>query len=169
MSISRIIGVLIGLVFSFFSIVLAYGFVGWGWSDSGTHWSIGWTLALIPWSLPFWFSFWIVYRCLGSNLKYAILAELGVVVDFAVEDDVDGAPPRVFVGHGLVAAFTVDDGEAAVDEGGGGVGAGVDEGAVAVGSAVGEGVGHGGEGRRVRGRSGLEFDDAGDSAHISRV
>ena len=85
MSIFQILGVLIGLVLSFFSLVFAYFFAGWGWSDSGVHWSIAhWVLTLIPFSLPFWFSFWIVYRCLGSNLKYAILAELGVILIIVV-------------------------------------------------------------------------------------
>ena len=53
----------------------------WGWSDSGRPWSAGeWTFAIILWSPPFLFSLWLVYRCVGSNLKCAVLAELlGIV------------------------------------------------------------------------------------------
>jgi hypothetical protein len=80
MSAFKIVGLLIGLLLSFCSIIIAVFMVSWGWTDSGRHWSTGWTFASILWSLPFWFSFWIVYRYCDSNLKPAILAELGVVL-----------------------------------------------------------------------------------------
>ena len=62
-------------------------------------------------------------------------AEIGVIEDFAVEDDEAG---RIFVGHGLVAAGDVDDGETAEAEGGPGVAviAGI------IGAAVADGVRH---------------------------
>src|SRR5262249_7435184 len=73
----------------------------------------------------------------SATMHLQLRAEVGVVVDFAVEDDADlavGGP------HGLRAAAEVDDGEAAVaEEDGGTFGEPVTFG---VGSAVADGVGH---------------------------
>jgi len=98
MNIVKTAGVIVGMVLSFLSIVVAYVFIGWGWSDSGCYWSVTqWVLKLIPWSLPFWFSFWIIYRFFHKGnetddvqifywtvrpgaLRRALLAELFVVV-----------------------------------------------------------------------------------------
>ena len=62
-------------------------------------------------------------------------AEIGVIEDFAVEDDEMG---RIFIGHGLVAAGDIDDGETAESEGGPGVAVvtGI------IGAAVADGVRH---------------------------
>jgi hypothetical protein len=73
-----------------------------------------------------------------------VFAELEVVVDFAVEDDLDAA---VLVAEGLGAAAEVDDAEAAVAEGDGAVTVVAE----AVGAAVLEGVAHPGHEVRVGG------------------
>ena len=52
------------------------------------------------------------------------LAELRVIVYFAIEDDMNGA---VFIGHGLEATWEIDNGEAAVNQRGGGVRARINE------------------------------------------
>lgn len=64
MNIFRMIGVIIGLVAGFLYLLFAYVMLGWGASDSPAgHWSLSqWLFALIPWSVPFLFTFWIVYR-----------------------------------------------------------------------------------------------------------
>lgn len=63
----------IGFLYSLF----AYAMIGWGWSDSGVHWNAtAWALAIIPWSVPFLFSLWFVYRCVDSSLKRTVIAEL---------------------------------------------------------------------------------------------
>ena len=68
MSIGQIFGVAAGMIASFFAILLAYIFVGWGWSDAGGHWTAAqWTLTLIPFSVPFWICFWFVYRCFYTD------------------------------------------------------------------------------------------------------
>lgn len=63
-------------------LLFAFAMLGWGWSDSGGHWSaVQWTLTIIPWSLPFLFSLWLVHRCVGSSLKRMVLAEsFGIAV-----------------------------------------------------------------------------------------
>jgi hypothetical protein len=61
-----------GFVFA----LIAYGFIGWGWSDSGGHWNTAqWILTIIPWSIPFWVLLWISYRCCGSSWKQTVMAE----------------------------------------------------------------------------------------------
>ena len=86
-------------------------------------------------------------------------AEVGVVEDFAVENDEEGG---VLIGHGLVAAGYVDDGEAAEAEGG--VGVAVVTGVI--GAAVADGVRHALEdGGRVRR---LNRYESGDSTHERR-
>jgi hypothetical protein len=62
-------------------------------------------------------------------------AEIGVIEDFAVEDDEMG---RIFIGHGLVAAGYIDDGKTAESKGRPGVAiiAGI------IGAAVTDGVRH---------------------------
>lgn len=84
-------------------------------------------------------------------------AEFEVVVDFAVEDDLEVA---VLVGDGLPAAFEVDDGEAEVAEGGGAF----LEVAVAVGAAVEDAVAHGADQSGVGGAMAIGHK-SGDSAH----
>ena len=86
-------------------------------------------------------------------------AEVGVIEDFAVEDDEVGA---VFVGHGLVAAGDIDDGEAAEAEGGPGVAivAGI------IGTAVADGVRHTLDDRGRVGR--LNGYESSDSTHERR-
>src|ERR1035437_9708976 len=83
-------------------------------------------------------------------------AEAGVIEDFAVEDDEKG---RVFIGHGLVAAGHIDDGEAAESEGGPGVAvvAGI------IGAAVADGVRHTLDDRGGAGR--LNSYESCDSTH----
>jgi hypothetical protein len=69
----RITGVIIGLVLSFFTLFYLFIVVGLG---SGLDSSIGGlVLAYILVSLPFLFSFWIVYRCLciGEMAHWEIL------------------------------------------------------------------------------------------------
>jgi hypothetical protein len=102
----RIIGAMSGLIAGFVYVLFSYVMLGWGWSDSGNHWSLAqWVLTLIPWSVPFLFTFWIVYRCCCSDemaqfgifswmirpqaLKRALMAEfvvlaLGFLVIFFV-------------------------------------------------------------------------------------
>ena len=90
----RITGVIIGLILSFFSLLYLFIVVGLG---SGPDSSIGGrVLAYILVSLPFLFSFWMVYRCLCISemahwkilalevrpkaLLRAVMAELGMLV-----------------------------------------------------------------------------------------
>jgi hypothetical protein len=69
MNIFRIIGAIIGLVGGFLYLLFAYVMLGWGSSDSPAgHWSHSQRLfAIIPWSVPFLFTFWIVYRCFRTE------------------------------------------------------------------------------------------------------
>lgn len=87
-------------------------------------------------------------------------SEGGVVEDFAIEDNPGGS---VFVGHGLVAAMEVDDGEAAVAERDA-VGLTVEE-AEVVGSTVADGRGHALQ-NRSGGRGRLDRNKAGNAAHL---
>ena len=88
-----------------------------------------------------------------------------MVVDFAVANDMHVVG---FVGHRLMAACSVDDGEAGMEEGG----VIVSEEAVGVGTAVSDRLRHReercecGGARAPRWRAGRGmFDDAGDATH----
>ena len=74
----RILGALFGLALGLLVLILAYLFVGWGWSDSlPAGWSpLQWTLAILPWSIPFLFSVWVVYKSLNSKWNYTLIAEV---------------------------------------------------------------------------------------------
>ncbi|MDB6025220.1 MAG: hypothetical protein JWM68_1443 [Verrucomicrobiales bacterium] len=65
MNIFRILGVIAGLIVGFLYLILAYIFIGWGWSDTlPAGWSpLQWVLTILFASIPFLFTFWIVYRC----------------------------------------------------------------------------------------------------------
>src|SRR3990172_8764586 len=82
-----------------------------------------------------------------------LLAQRAVVVDLAVQDEPQRA---VFVGERLLAAFEVDDAQAAEAQ----AGVGAREEAVAVRAAVAEGGRHPAEERRV-----VEAREAADAAH----
>lgn len=102
MIILRILGAIIGLAASFIILVLAYNFLGWGWSDGGGHWNLlQWGLGAVPWVILFSFSFWLVYRCFKakqmSQVKFlewsvcpralvrASIAEICVVLAFILK------------------------------------------------------------------------------------
>ena len=78
-----VIGIAISAI-GFLYLLFAYVMIGWGWSDSGSHWNATqWTLTIVPWSVPFLFSLWFVYRCVDSSLKRAAIAELsGCIAGF---------------------------------------------------------------------------------------
>jgi len=80
-AVRMVIGIIVSAI-GFLYLLYAYIMIGWGWSDSGGHWSAAqWALTLIPWSVPFLFSLWLVYRCVDSNLKHALAAEVsGLIV-----------------------------------------------------------------------------------------
>ena len=72
----RIVAAMIVAAAGFLYALVAYGFIGWGWSDSGGHWSMTqWILILIPWSVPFWILLWVAYRCCGSSWRQTLMAE----------------------------------------------------------------------------------------------
>src|ERR1017187_490647 len=76
MNVLKMVAVVIIATVGFLYLVFAYAMIGWGWSDSGGHWSaLVWILTLVPWSVPFLLSLWIIYRCVGSNLKRTPMAE----------------------------------------------------------------------------------------------
>ena len=85
-------------------------------------------------------------------------AQRGMVVDLAVEDDPDRA---ILVGHRLMPATHVHDGQAPMSEPHGAV----DEQALAVGAAVTKNVPHPLEPRLLHGLVDVELRDAGDAAH----
>jgi hypothetical protein len=77
MNVLKMVVAVIIATIGFLYLVFAYAMIGWGWSDSGGHWCVAvWMLNLIPWSVPFLLSLWIIYRCVGSNLKYTLMAEV---------------------------------------------------------------------------------------------
>jgi hypothetical protein len=83
-------------VVGFFYLLVAYAFIGWGWSDSYGGWTpTQWILNVLLWSPPFLVSLWIVYRCCDSSLKLMFVAEiaglaivflLGVAYTFRIRD-----------------------------------------------------------------------------------
>ena len=94
------------------------------------------------------------------SARLEIAPQLEVVVDFAVEHDPDRP---VFVGHRLLAAGAVDDGQAAVAK--------REPGRVmnsaAVRTAMVQAVGHRADGARyVRRQIAIETDHAADAAHV---
>lgn len=93
-----------------------------------------------------------------------LTAEFSMVIDFAVEDYLDRA---ILIGHGLSPARLVDDGQAAVEEGG--MSARINVLAAAVGAAMGDGSGHGLQWRALEGRSRGKSDDTGNAAHGGRL
>ena len=71
-----VVGIILSVI-GFLYFLFALFWIGWGWSDSGGHWSAAvWTLTIVPWSFPFIFSLLLVYRCVDSSLKHAVIAEL---------------------------------------------------------------------------------------------
>lgn len=95
-----IIGIIISGV-GFICAVFAAFMLLWGWSDSGERWGvIWWMVAILLWSPPFLISVWLVYRCVGSSLKRAALAELlgimGVCLYFVTVVNF-GRPPQTLL------------------------------------------------------------------------
>ena len=80
-TIRMVIGIIVSAV-GFLYLLFAYIMITWDWSNSGGHGNATqWAFAIIPWSVPFLFSLWLVYRCVGSNLKHALAAEVwGLIV-----------------------------------------------------------------------------------------
>ena len=91
-------------------------------------------------------------------VRLQLAAEVRIVVDLAVEDDLDRT---VLVPDRLIARLQVDDAQAPHRQANGTVG----EEALAIGAAVGERVAHGLEGRAGGWGSAIELEDADDSAH----
>ena len=81
-----------------------------------------------------------------------------VIVDFAVEDDLNGT---VLVAERLAAAAEVDDRQTAMDQSQARIGPIAD----AVGTAVGDGIAHGLEHRGIDGPIRIRIQHASDAAH----
>ena len=88
-------------------------------------------------------------------------ADVGEVVDLAVEDDPDRP---VLVGERLIARRQIDDAQTAMSE----ADAGTDEEAVGVGPAMRDDVGHRRESAAIDRLSRVEVDFSSDAAHIRR-
>lgn len=98
-------------------------------------------------------------------VAFQLSAQFAVVVDLAaVGEGEQGAAITLLDEHGLFAALDVDDGEAAVAQGG----VGVQPDAAGVGAAAGHGPGHGVEGGGGLGGGEVLVvgDPSGDAAHV---
>src|SRR5581483_9204175 len=103
--------------------------------------------------------FGVAMRAVAMAFGFEVGAIIGVIVDFAVEDDGDGV---VFVEHGLMAAREINDRETAMGESD----VRIEEEAGIVGAAMSKRVTHAGDGRGVEvTRRVFGNSDAADSAH----